>query len=116
MEQINKIWETYRSCWNENDTEQRISKLIEIMSDDFEYRDPNVELRGYRELSDYMQQFQNEFKGASFKVTDFNIHHDRCMANWNMVTINNEIVGSGVDFAQYENGQLKQITGFFKEN
>ncbi len=116
MKRINKIWETYGNCWSDNNTEQRTCRLSEIISDDFEYQDPNVELKGLRELSDYMEQFQNEFKGASFAITDFNIHHDRSMANWNMLNKKNEIVGNGTDFAQYKNGKLQQITSFFAEN
>ena len=49
-------------------------------------------------------------------VTNLQMHHERSLANWNMVNSENEIVGNGTDFAQYENGKLKQITGFFKEN
>lgn len=116
MKKINEIWETSRSCWNDNHSNRRKSKLSEIMSDDFEYRDPNVELKGHRQLSDYMEQFQKEFIGASFVISDFNVHHNRSLANWNMVDAKNEVVGNGVDFAQYENGSLKQVTGFFKES
>lgn len=116
MQQINEIWETYRSCWSENDSQKRTNRLDEIMTQDFEYRDPNVELNGHTQLSEYMEQFQKEFKGASFTITDFMIHHNRSMAKWNMINEQNEVVGNGVDFAQYENGRLKQITGFFEAN
>ncbi len=115
MKDVNEIWEIYRSCWSENNAVRRTGKLKEIMSDDFEYRDPNIELRGYQELSDYMEQFQNEFTGASFTISDFNIHHDRILANWNMIDAEKNVVGNGADFALYESGKLKQITGFFKE-
>ncbi len=116
MRSINDIWETYRSSWSNNDSENRETNLREVVTDDFEYRDPNVELKGYEQLSEYMGQFQNEFKLASFTITDFNIHHDRVMANWDMLNEQKDVVGNGVDFAQFENGKLKHITGFFKEN
>lgn len=116
MDKTTKIWEVYRTCWNIENSEERKSKLTKIMTDDFEYCDPNIKLKGSYQLSDYMGQFQKEFSGISFIVTNLQLHHERSLANWNMVTSENEIVGNGTDFAQYENGKLKQITGFFKEN
>ncbi|OJJ20165.1 hypothetical protein BKI52_16975 [marine bacterium AO1-C] len=116
MQQINEIWEVYRSCWSEQDANKRVSQLSTIMSNDFEYKDPNIELIGFEQLSHYMQEFQNQFIGASFEITDFNVHHDRIMANWSMVDSTQKIVVNGVDFARFEGNKLKQITGFFKES
>ena len=47
-------------------------------------------------------------------ITDLQYHHEKILAHWNMVNAKNEVVGNGTDFAIYENGKLKQITGFFK--
>ena len=115
MKQIESIWETYRSCWDEKDSETRLNRLGEIMYDDFQYKDPNIEVIGYHDLSNYMMKFQEQFGDASFEVTAIDIHHDSIMANWNMLDSNNQIVSRGVDFAKFENGRLQQITGFFKE-
>lgn len=115
MNNINQIWETYRASWNNDDSVKRTDELKEIMTEDFEYRDPNIELRGSEQLSDYMSQFQKEFVGASFVITDLQYHHEKILAHWNMVNAKNEVVGNGTDFAIYENGKLKQITGFFKQ-
>ncbi|NMH89963.1 nuclear transport factor 2 family protein [Flavivirga algicola] len=115
MDKINQIWETYRASWNNDDSVKRTDKLKEIMTEDFEYRDPNIELKGSEQLSDYMSQFQKEFVGASFVITDFQFHHDKSLSHWNMVNTENEVVGNGTDYAVYENGKLKQITGFFKQ-
>lgn len=115
MEKINQIWETYRASWDNEDSQKRTDELRKIMTEDFEYRDPNIELKGSRKLSDYMSQFQKEFVGASFVITDLQYHHEKILAHWNMVNAKNEVVGNGTDFAIYENGKLKQITGFFKQ-
>ena len=85
------------------------------MSNDFQYKDPNIELKGHDKLSNYMIEFQEQFEGASFEVINLNVHHDSIMANWSMLDSKNEVVTNGVDFAKFENGRLKQITGFFKE-
>ncbi len=116
MKTINKIWDIYRTCWNETNPLKRKEKLQKILTDDFEYKDPNFEVKGFIQLSDYMKQFQEEFKGASFVTTDINIHHNRCLINWNMINNNNEVVSNGTSFVLYENNKLKQITGFFKKN
>ncbi|HAS47221.1 MAG TPA: hypothetical protein DCS93_42455 [Microscillaceae bacterium] len=116
MEQMNEIWEIYRSCWSERNSTKRVNQLSTIMSDDFQYKDPNIELIGFEQLSNYMQEFQNQFEGASFEITDFNVHHDSIMANWNMISSTQEVMVNGVDFARFERGKLKQITGFFKED
>jgi len=115
MNEINQIWETYRASWSNKNSAIRTEDLRKITTDDFEYRDPNVELTGSEQLSDYMSQFQEEFIGASFVITDFIVHHGRSLAYWNMLNSENEVVVVGADFAIYENGKLKQITGFFKE-
>jgi len=115
MEKIDEIWETYRASWNNDNSKNRTEELRNIMTEDFEYRDPNVEIKGSAQLSDYMSQFQKEFVGASFTITDFQYHHDKILAHWNMVNEKNEVVGNGSDFAIYQNGKLKQITGFFKQ-
>ena len=116
MEAFNKIWDTYRICWNEANSTQRTEKLKKIMTDDFEYKDPNFEIKGYLQLSDYMKQFQEQFIGASFITKDINIHHNRCLVNWNMINDNNEILSNGTSFVLYENNKIKEITGFFKED
>ncbi|AUP79235.1 nuclear transport factor 2 family protein [Flavivirga eckloniae] len=116
MKTINEIWDIYRTCWNETNSVQRAEKLQKILTDDFEYKDPNFEVVGYAQLSDYMKQFQEQFEDASFITTYINTHHNRCLVNWNMVNDNNEVLSSGSSFVLYENDKLKQITGFFKES
>jgi len=116
MKAINEIWEAYRACWNDTNSIERTEKLQKILTDDFEYRDPNFELEGYAQLSDYMKQFQEQFKGFSFITTDINIHHNRCLVYWNMVNDKNEVISNGTSFVLFENNKLKQITGFFNES
>ena len=116
MKVINEIWDTYRGCWSEANTIQRTEKLQKILTDDFEYRDPNFEIVGYQQLSDYMREFQDQFVGSSFVTKDINTHHNRCMIHWNMVNGKNEVLSNGTSFVLIENNKLKQITGFFKED
>jgi len=116
MKAIDQIWETYRACWSDTNSTQRTEKLKQILTDDFEYTDPNFEVKGYVQLSGYMKQFQEQFSGLSFATTEINMHHNRCLVHWNMVNEKKEIVSSGTSFILCENNKLKQITGFFKED
>lgn len=112
---IKEIWEVYRACWSEATTTTRVNKLQQIIAEDFEFYDPNIELDNYQKLSDYMAQFQKEFPGCAFTITDFIIHHDRSLAHWDMVGPDNQVLGKGSDFAFYNNGKLKAVSSFFKE-
>ncbi|WP_010180013.1 nuclear transport factor 2 family protein [Aquimarina agarilytica] len=116
MQTIHKIWDTYRTCWANSNAIQRTEKLKTILTDDFEYSDPNFEVKGYVQLSDYMQQFQEQFEGASFITNEINTHHNRCLIHWSMINSTNEVISNGSSFVFYENDKLKQITGFFKES
>ena len=103
MKQESEIWETYSSCWSESDSNKRINSLSNILSEDFQYKDPNGELKGHDNLSNYMMEF-------------LYIHHDSIMANWYMINSNKEVDANGVDVAYILNGRLKQITGLFTES
>lgn len=113
---INEIWEAYRTSWSVANSSERNIILQEIVTEDFAYRDPNIEMEGHLRLSDYMAKFQKEFAGCSFNITDFSVHHNRSLAHWDMVNSDNERVGNGVDFALYAHNKLKAITSFFKES
>ncbi len=114
MERNNQIWETYSESWSNDNSINRIEELRKIMTEDFEYRDPNIALNGCEQLSDYMFQFQEKYKGAYFTITDFQFHNNRSLVNWNMLNAQNQVVSKGTDFAMYKEGKLKQIIGFFK--
>jgi len=116
MKAIDEIWDIYRTCWNDSNSIQRTQKSQNILTDDFEYRDPTIEIKGYTQLSEYMKQFQEQFGSASFITTDINIHHNRCLVHWNMVNDKNEVMSKGTSFVLCDNNKLKQITGFFKED
>lgn len=113
---IKEIWEIYRSCWSETDKATREKKLRQIIDDDFEFYDPNNDLDNSQKLSDYMAQFQQEFEGCTFTITDIIIHHDRSLAHWDMISPDKEVVGNGSDYAFYKNGKLKAVSSFFKES
>lgn len=114
---ISETWELYRSCWSDSSSANRKNRLREITSNNFEYRDPNIEIKGYQDLSDYMEQFQNEYSSATFVIMEFLAHHNRSLARWNMVDLHNEVLGNGSSYALYdEGGKLKQVTGFFNED
>lgn len=116
MKTIDEIWDIYRKCWSDSNSDQRTQKLSEVLSHDFEYKDPNFMANGYQELSNYMKEFQVQFSGASFITTAINSHHDRSLMHWNMINDKHEVVSNGISFVEHKNNKIKQITGFFKES
>ena len=116
MKKISEIWDIYRGCWSDANATQRIEKLQKIITDDFEYKDPDFEVKGSVQLSDYMRHFQEEYKGASFATVNMNMHHNRCLVHWNMINENKEVISKGISYVLYENDKLKEITGFFQED
>jgi hypothetical protein len=113
---IKEILEVYRTCWSETSEISRENKLKEIILENFEYYDPNTYIVGHSQLSEYMAQFQKEYLGCTFNITQLIIHHDRSLANWQMMSSENVVIGQGSDFAFYKNGKLNTISSFFTES
>ena len=110
-----EIWQKYTDCWSNPDAGNRKQILSQIMTAETAYTDPYVETVGIDALSDYMQQFQADFPGGKFVVTDFNVHHEQGLVHWDMVNGEGTLLGKGISFGVYQNGQLAKETGFFFE-
>jgi hypothetical protein len=109
------IWEAYSTSWSEQNEITRIEELNKILSLDCTYTDPNIDVVGIDNLSNYMSEFQKGFPSAKFLVTDFKVHHDQSLTHWNMVDGNGTILSKGASFGIYKNAQLTKMTGFFWE-
>ncbi|NBA88320.1 hypothetical protein GVN16_21285 [Emticicia sp. CRIBPO] len=108
-----EIWEAYSASWSEPDETIRKEILSEQLSPDCNYKDPDVDISGIENLSDYMEEFQKGLPGAKFVITDFKVHHDQSLTHWNMVDSHGNTLSQGASFGMYRNGQLIKMTGFF---
>jgi hypothetical protein len=107
-------WDTYTQSWSEADTSKRSQLFAQSLHDDCVYTDPLVQATGYDRLSEYISTLQENIPGVRLETTDFNSHHDRSLAHWNMVGANGAVLGQGASVGMYGlDGRLTQMTGFF---
>lgn len=107
------LWSRYSASWS-MPTSERLQRLMETVSPDITYTDPHITLSGIAAFSDYMEGFQSSMPGAGFAIREVFDHHGRTLSNWNMVSEEQAVIGTGTSFAELTNdGKLAHITGFF---
>ncbi|NMM29048.1 MAG: nuclear transport factor 2 family protein [Glaciimonas sp.] len=107
--------ETYGKSWSETDPSKRLKLFEQCLSPDCVYTDPNSQVTGYDQFSEYMTEFQKSVPGGAFVATNLNSHHDRSLMHWNMVDGKGDILSQGASFLLYGiDGRLQQMTGFFE--
>lgn len=85
------------------------------MDDLCTYNDPLIKTIGWDELLPYMLDFHKQVPGGHFITTYFLAHHDQSIAKWEMKNGQNEVIGEGVSYGQYnDSGKLISMTGFFE--
>ncbi len=114
MTNFKELWDAWCNVWTLTDRTERDQKLQKFISDDFKYTDPIFQAKGLAQISDYIDQFQEQYPGTSFAPTNVLAHHERYLVKWDTLNDKNEIVDDGTSFALVENNRLKDITGFFK--
>ena len=108
-------WNAYATAWAEADSTKRMQILERYLAGDVTYTDSLTDLAGYAQFSECMAGFQKDMPGVRFVTTGFTHHHQRSLAQWNMVDSKGSILGQGESFVQYgQDGRLTQITGFFE--
>jgi len=107
------IWESYIACWSDPDQKDRKTILSHLLDAGCTFTDPNIEIAGIDDLSDYMSQFQNNHLGVKFVITSFNVHHGNSLTHWNMVNSEGVILRKGASFGIFKDGKLSKISGFF---
>lgn len=109
-----QTWETYTRSWSEVDSAQRRRLLEQAVNPQCVYTDPHIEAQGHTALSDYMSEFQKNFRDSAFVVTDYSEHHRQSLAAWNLVDGRGAVLAHGTSFAAYDdNGLLLKMSGFF---
>lgn len=110
-----KTWEIYVASWKVETAEEKISLFKQCMSPISQYNDPMIKTEGYDELVKYMLEFHQQIPGGHFVTTYFLAHSDKSIARWQMRNGDNEILGDGISYAEYdEDGMLTSETGFFE--
>lgn len=108
------LWDRYAKIWSANEATRK-SELSACLAPNVTYRDPQVEVTGYDNFSNYMAEFQTGFPGCSFKIKNVIEHHDRELANWELQNKDGDILMTGTSFAvRTADNQFQELNGFFE--
>ncbi len=109
----NKNWDRYGASWAQSEAE-RNALIAELATPDVRYTDPSVTLEGAEALSAYMGEFQRQFPGKRFEITDVREHNQQSLANWRLVDGAGKIAMLGTSHARLAaDGKFMSFTGFF---
>jgi hypothetical protein len=108
------IWMEYASAWSTKDHTARHKILEKRLNPEVVYLDPETQLSGYDQLSDYIQRFQAGFPSRQFVIENVAVHHQVCLAHWSLQNEKNEIEMQGASFAELgPDNRFLRIYGFF---
>lgn len=107
------LWQRYARIWS-SEPARRAAELEACLTDGCSYCDVNGLIEGREALSNYMGGFQQSVKGGKFEICSVKHHHDRMLAEWNLIGGDGAVLQSGTSFATVSaDGRLQSITGFF---
>lgn len=112
---VEALWQRYSASWSNPDDGTRAAELEACLADDVTYCDPNGLIAGRTGLSAYMAGYQQQTPaGAHFVIRSFVHHHDRSLAHWAFVDVQDREIYTGSSFGLLaEDGRLRTISGFF---
>ena len=92
-------WEAYTLSWSETDASERLKLFEQSLDPDCIYTDPLIQTNGYGQLTGYMTELHKNVAGVRFITTAFSSHHDRSLAQWNMLDANGNVLSQGASWA-----------------
>jgi len=106
---------TYMAAWNEADAAIRQNLLEQCWADSGVYIDPNVELAGHEQLSQYIAKVQATRPGARIEfVSGIDLHHNVVRFLWRRVHPDGTFGDTSIDFGEIgPDRRLIRIVGFF---
>jgi hypothetical protein len=108
-----QLWQRYSRIWS-SDRETRNAELPACLANPCNYCDINGLIEGHEALSNYMEGFQQSVSGGRFRILSVIHHHDRMLAEWELLGPNDMVLQTGRSFATVAgDGRLASITGFF---
>ncbi|MBF6447264.1 MULTISPECIES: nuclear transport factor 2 family protein [Nocardia] len=114
MSDINDLVERYLAVWNETDPTARAAQIADLLTDDAEYTDPLVSVRGHAGLDAAVAAVQQQFAGLEFGLGGpIDSHHGIARFTWHLGRPGEEPLVIGFDVAVLgDDGRLRQILGF----
>ena len=73
-----------------------------------------MQFRGLKELTRYIELFQENLPGGSFTTRKFQEHHDQALVDWDRVSGGGTVLNPGSSVLRLSSdGKLSNMTGFF---
>ena len=110
-----QTWLTYSQAWKVPTAQEKRVLMEKSLNQDCVYTDPMTQAKGWDELLAYMLKFHEDVPGGFFETIQFMTHNNRSVARWQMRNAQNETIGDGISYVEFDNdGRLKTMTGFFE--
>ncbi|GAB5468775.1 MAG: hypothetical protein Kilf2KO_18050 [Rhodospirillales bacterium] len=109
--------ETYMSVWQIMDSDKRLRLIETIWSAESSYQDPTAQVFGPAGLNAVVDGFHKAFPGHRLVLRGgIDEHHGKLRFHWSMLDGQDQLVITGVDFAEVDDrGKLQTIVGFFNK-
>lgn len=117
MSDISELVERYLSAWNANDPGVRAALVAEVFTEDTEYTDPLVSVRGHDGLAATIAAVQGQFAGLVFSSGGtVDAHHNIARFTWHLGRPGAEPLVIGFDVAVLaDDGRISQVRGFLDQ-
>ena len=109
-----KIWLTYASAWTALSPTERRERLTHSVSEQCVYTDPRTRCDGHDELLRYIELFQAEAPGSSFRTDEFAERHSQGLIAWTRMDGRKNAIDHGASDVRFGDDQrLTHMSGFF---
>ena len=108
-------WKTYQDAWANVSDAERQRLLEESVADDCTFTSPVGQGKGRGQLTAHIEQFQQQFPGATFKTHTLLDQHAQALAEWIMYDKTGAEYLPGKSYARFHpDGRLVHLAGFWK--
>lgn len=115
MSEATTTVDRYIAIWNETDATTRRSLIAKTFTEDANFTDPLVEVKGADAIDSAIAGVQSQFTGLTFRLGGaVDAHHNIARFTWELAPdANAEALAIGFDVAEFaEDGRVKAIYGF----
>ena len=116
MDDVTDLVDRYFAMWNTTDAGRRHELVREVWTDDARYADPRAIACSPREIETMVSDVRDNFPEMSFRRTGpVESHNGFLRYPWQMVDTAGAVRTTGMSFARFADGRLRELVGFFDE-
>jgi hypothetical protein len=114
MTDVQALIDRYIDSWNETDPHRRRALIAQVYTENANYTDPLVAVRGHDAIDQFVAAAQSQFAGLHFSLGGgVDAHHDQARFTWHLGAPGaEEPVVIGFDVAVFDDGRLRDVYGF----